>query len=102
MGTAAAVAEVHLTQRLGSELAEVVLVDVCFLGLKEAGGVPGRQGQGEVTHAGLVGAVDGGGVAEPRLHIDHDAARGGRGLFRLRSDLRLPARADLTLESVDP
>ena len=44
VGAAPVVAEVHLAQGLGGDLAEVVLVDACFLGLEEAGGVVGRQG----------------------------------------------------------
>lgn len=63
VGAAAAVAEVDLAQSFGGDLAEVVLVDAVVLGLKEEGGVAGRQGEGEATYAGLIGAASGGGRA---------------------------------------
>jgi hypothetical protein len=75
------VTEVHLTQRLGSEFAEVVLVDASFLGLKEAGGVPGRQGEGEVPHAGLDAAT--GGLQPGRLTLVAAAPNVGGSLLGL-------------------
>jgi hypothetical protein len=57
VGAAAVVAEVDLAQNLGGDLEEDVFVRAGLPGFKKAGGVPWVQGDGEVTHTGLVGTV---------------------------------------------
>ncbi|WP_436850689.1 hypothetical protein [Streptomyces longwoodensis] len=46
-------------RRLGGDLAELVVGESGVLGLEEAGGVLGRQGEGEVAYAGVVGVPGG-------------------------------------------
>lgn len=51
-----------------------------------------------MADAGLVGGSGGGGVAEPGLHVDHDAVGRGRLSPGPGPDLRLPPAADLSLQ----
>lgn len=56
---ATAVLQVHLPQRLDGDLLELGAAGTGLLGVEEAGGVAGRQRDGEVTDAVLVGGADG-------------------------------------------
>jgi len=68
LGTAAAVAEVHLAQAFGGEVTQLPLAGV--LGVEEAGRVLRGQGEGEVAEAGVVGGAGRGGEAEAGAGVD--------------------------------
>ncbi len=95
MGAAVTVAEVDLSEGVGGGLLEFAVCGALLLGVEEAGGVLGRQGEGEVAHAGVVGGAGCGGEAEAGADVDHEAGRGGSGFAGLGPDLRLPPAADL-------
>jgi hypothetical protein len=59
VGAAAAVAEVHLAQCLGRDVAQLLFRAAGFLGLEEAGGVLRGQSDGEMAQPGVVGGAGG-------------------------------------------
>jgi hypothetical protein len=91
-GAAAAVLEVHLFERFGGDLLELLVGGAGLLGVEESGGVAGRQGDGEVPDAVLVGRPDRRGVAEAGAGVDDDAARARRLRLGLRGAPRLTQR----------
>jgi rhodanese-related sulfurtransferase len=53
-GAAAAVLEVHLLERFGRDLLELLVGGTGLLGIEETGGIAGRQGDRQVPDAVLV------------------------------------------------
>ncbi len=86
-GAAAAVLEVDLLEPLAGDLPQTLLGGALLLGLEEAGGVAGRQGDGQVPEPVLVSGADRRGVADPGAGVDDDAAGGRRLLPGLGGDV---------------
>lgn len=57
-GAAVAVLDVHLLERVGGDLLELLVAGPLLLGVEEARGVAGRQGDGQVPDAVLVRRPD--------------------------------------------
>jgi hypothetical protein len=58
-GAAATVADVHLVERFGRQCAQLPLARAGVLRIEEPGRMMGRQGEGEVADAGVVGGAGG-------------------------------------------
>lgn len=71
-GAAAAILEVHLAQRVGGDLLELLVAGAGLLGVEEAGGMLRGQGDGQVPDAGVVRRPDRCGVAEACAGVDDD------------------------------
>jgi hypothetical protein len=70
VGVAAAVAEVHLSQAFGGDVAQLPLARAGLLGVEEAGRLLRGQGEGEVPDACVVGGAGSCGEAEAGAGVD--------------------------------
>ncbi len=64
IGAASAVLEIDFLQSLGDDCAHLLVAGAVLLGVEEAGGVGGREVDGQPPDPAVVGGADGGGVAE--------------------------------------